>query len=61
MTTLRGRCRTAGRWPLATPSPTRDRCLLAGYSDGHIRLFDLRTNTLRWQASLSSTCLLPQT
>ncbi len=29
-----------------------DRCLLAGYSDGQIRLYDLRTNTLRWQASL---------
>ena len=28
-----------------------ERCLLAGYSDGHIRLFDLRTNTMRWQAS----------
>ena len=25
------------------------RCLLAGYANGDLRLFDLRTNTLRWQ------------
>ena len=31
------------------------RCLLAGYADGDLRLYDLRTNSLRWQVCVHGT------
>lgn len=31
-----------------------DRCLLAGYSSGELKLFDLRTGSQRWQNNLGS-------
>eukprot|EP00708_Paratrimastix_pyriformis_P004725 GAFH01003644.1.p1 GENE.GAFH01003644.1~~GAFH01003644.1.p1 ORF type:complete len:240 (-),score=15.02 GAFH01003644.1:162-881(-) len=32
----------------------RDRCVAGGYDNGDIKLLDLRTSTLRWEANLSN-------
>ena len=41
-------------WAVAFGDSCSDeqRCLLAGYANGDLRLFDLRTNSLRWQARM---------
>ena len=31
-----------------------DRCVVAGYDNGDVKLFDLRTNTVRWETSCSN-------
>eukprot|EP00640_Fibrocapsa_japonica_P002197 CAMPEP_0113939982 /NCGR_PEP_ID=MMETSP1339-20121228/6185_1 /TAXON_ID=94617 /ORGANISM="Fibrocapsa japonica" /LENGTH=353 /DNA_ID=CAMNT_0000943641 /DNA_START=29 /DNA_END=1087 /DNA_ORIENTATION=+ /assembly_acc=CAM_ASM_000762 len=36
-----------------------DRCIAAGYDNGDVKLFDLRTNSLRWEGNVNNgvTCL----
>ena len=36
-----------------------ERCVCAGYDNGDVKLFDLRTNSLRWEANVSNgvTCV----
>ncbi|KIZ04239.1 WD repeat-containing protein 92 [Monoraphidium neglectum] len=31
-----------------------ERCLLAGYDNGDVKMFDLRTNTVRWEANVKN-------
>ena len=31
-----------------------ERCIAAGYDNGDIKLFDLRTNTIRWEGNVNN-------
>ncbi len=43
-------------WAVAFGNSYNDeeRCLLAGYDNGDVKLFDLRMNTVRWQANVGN-------
>eukprot|EP00916_Digyalum_oweni_P018026 GHVL01030148.1.p1 GENE.GHVL01030148.1~~GHVL01030148.1.p1 ORF type:complete len:270 (-),score=51.34 GHVL01030148.1:42-851(-) len=49
-------CARADCWTVAfgNSSNENERCIAAGYDNGDLKLFDLRTNTLLWDTNLSN-------
>lgn len=43
-------------WAVAfgNASAATERCVIAGYDNGDVKLFDLRTNTLRWESNVGN-------